>query len=160
MKRYPEYLGTIANDEIKTLLPKIQPHSKIAFIINTDDHEGPGVHWKAIYIDATPGGSQSCELFDSFGRDFSPQVMRDLSLVIDMLRPASYLKLKINRVVHQFDDTNTCGYHAANFLIDRLRGKTFVDATGFNPTAKIHGEENYWENKINTLKEEHKFGYI
>jgi len=46
-------------DEIKKLLPSIQPHSRIAFVINTDPTNKPGQHWNAIYIDARNGPESS-----------------------------------------------------------------------------------------------------
>ncbi len=152
MRRYPDYRGTIANDDIKTLLPSIKPQSRVAFIINTDKHNDRGSHWQAVYIDARPGGSQTIEFMDSFGRDPSELVMRDLRLIIDMLKPDSYMKMKINRVVEQYDDTNTCGWHCAKFLIDRFRGKSFAEATGFNPDKKIEGQEDKFENGVKKMK--------
>lgn len=160
MSRYPDYLGTISKDGIKTLLPDIKPQSRIAFIINTDKESGPGEHWEAFYIDARPEGSHSIEFFDSYGRDPANSVMNDIDLVVKMLKPQTHLKLKINRVLHQYDDTSTCGFHAMKFLIDRFRNKSFREATGFNPEAKIHGLEGKYENNIEKMKHLPEFQYM
>ena len=55
MSRFPDFHGVIMRDEIKNLLPHIKPHSRVAFIINTDPHTKPGQHWDAVYIDARDG---------------------------------------------------------------------------------------------------------
>lgn len=158
MSKYPDYLGTVAVDEIKTLLPKIQPQSRIAFIFNTDKASGKGVHWIAVYADAREGGSNSIEYVDSFASDPSPSVLKDLQLISQMLKSKNYLKLKVNKVVQQFDDTETCGWHCARFLIDRFRGKTFAEATGFNPDKKIHGHEEVAEARAEKMAQH--FNYV
>ncbi len=152
MRKYSDYRGTIANDDIKTLLPSIKPQSRVAFIINTDKHNSPGSHWISIYVDARPNGSQSIEYFDSFGRDPSPEIMRDLRLVVDMLHPETYLKLKISPMIHQTDSTNTSSWHAMHYLIDRFRGKTFAEASGYNPDKKIEGHEDKFEDGVKKMK--------
>ncbi len=160
MSKYPEYLGTISRDEIKTLLPKIQPQSRIAMILNTDKPNGEGIHWFAIFADARPEGSQSIEYFDSYGRSPSESELKDIKLISEMLRAQGYLKLKINKVVHQHDESSTCGWHAMRFLIDRLRGKTFAEATGYNPDAKIHGYEDKYEDQAERMKKNSSFNYV
>ena len=109
-------------DEIKTLLPHIEPRSRLAFIINTDPHDKPGKHWAAVYIDArdTPGSSNSLEYFDSFGRSIPSDILEDWKLILKMLK----------HIVHQPDDTSNCGYICCKFLIDRFSGKSFSDASG------------------------------
>ena len=67
MSKFKDYKGTIMRDEIKTLLPHIEPRSRLAFIINTDPHDKPGKHWAA---------SNSLEYFDSFGRSIPSDIRR------------------------------------------------------------------------------------
>ena len=55
MSRFQDFKGCIMRNEIKKLLPDVQPQSRIAFIINTDTSEKPGSHWQAVYIDARNG---------------------------------------------------------------------------------------------------------
>jgi len=133
MKMYqPEFKGVIARDEIKTLLPKIQPKSRVGFILNLDPADKAGSHWVAIFIDARSSGSKSIEYFDSFGRVIPDDILKDLKLLVEMLQPGTLLKLKSNHVVMQDDKSSNCGYFAMRFLIDRFRGVPFSDATGFN----------------------------
>ena len=52
MSRFKDFKGCIMHNEIKKLLPDIQPHSRVAFVINTDPSNKEGQHWQAVYIDA------------------------------------------------------------------------------------------------------------
>ncbi len=160
MKMYqPEFHGVISRDEIKTLLPKIVPHSRLGFIINLDTSDKSGSHWCAVYIDARSNGSQSVEWFDSFGRVCPPDIAKDLKLIVDMLRPNTLLKFKHNSVVMQLDSTSNCGYFCIRFLIDRFRNVSFADSTGFNDTFKVYERERN-EYEIERMKKLPKFNYI
>ncbi len=161
MSRFKDYKGTIMRDQIKTLLPEITPQSRVAFIINTDTHEKPGLHWDAIYIDARngPESSNSLEWFDSFGRGIPNDILEDCKLILKILKPETVLKVKENRVVHQSDNTENCGYFCAKFLIDRFRGKSFADASGYDDKIKISHIKND-EKEIERLKNEPPFNYI
>ncbi len=160
MKMYePEFKGVIASDDIKTLLPKITPHSRLGFIINTEPHNTKGEHWQAVYIDARPNGSQSVEFFDSFGRVMPEHLRKDIKLIIEMLKPKTFLKLKENRVVMQKDSTSNCGFFSVRYLIDRFRGVPFADATGWNENFKIYDRERN-ESEIERMKRMPKFNYL
>ena len=50
MERYKDFKGTIMRNEIKKILPDIQPHSRVCFVINTDPSTKEGKHWVSIYI--------------------------------------------------------------------------------------------------------------
>lgn len=157
MKTYPEFLGTISRDEIKNILPKVKPGNKVAFIINLDPSSKRGSHWNAVFID--PVGSKSIEWFDSFGREIPADILKDIKLIVDILKPNTLLKLKVNRVVQQSDDTSNCGYFALRFLIDRLRGKSFSEATGYDEKMKHYAIEKN-EKEIERLKLQPPFSYI
>ena len=159
MNKYPEYLGTISRDGIKYLLPRITPQSRIAFIINSDRENGPGKHWFAVYIDARPEGSHTIEFFDSFGRAIPESILADIRLLAQMLKPTTYLKVKENRVVHQSDDSDSCGWMCMKFLIDRFRGKSFAEATGYDDKVKQYAVEKN-EAEIEKLKNQAPFKYI
>src|ERR1700704_813158 len=95
MEKYkPEFKGVIARDEIKTLLPKIEPHSRLGFIINLDPHDKKGSHWCAVFIDSRPHGSNSVEWFDSFGRTIPVDIQKDIKLLVEALKPNTFLKIK------------------------------------------------------------------
>jgi hypothetical protein len=148
-------------NEIKKLLPDIQPHSRVAFIINTDTSDKPGQHWQAVYIDARDGpeSSNSLEWFDSFGRPIPSDVLEDLKLILKCLKPKTILKIKENRVIHQSDDSANCGWFSAKFLIDRFRGKSFADASGYDDRVKIN-HVKHDEAQIEKMKNYPPFSYI
>ncbi len=161
MERFPDYKGSIMRDEIKKLMPLTKPHSRIAFIINTDTHDKPGMHWDAIYIDARngPESSNSLEWYDSFGRPIPKDILEDCKLLLKMLKPETILKVKENKIVHQKDQTSNCGWFACRFLIDRFRGKSFAEATGYDDKLKIN-HSNHDEKEIERLKSMAPFNYI
>ncbi len=161
MSRFKDYKGTIMSDQIKTLLPHIIPQSRLAFIINTDDHTKPGQHWCAVYIDARngPESSNSLEWFDSFARPMPPEILEDCKLILRCLKPETILKVKENAVVHQSDKTSNCGWFAMQFLIDRFRGKSFAEASGYDDKIKInHSKQD--EAEIEKMKQYPPFNYI
>ena len=41
-------------------------------------------------------------------------------------------KLKVNRVRRQAKNSNTCGLHALKFIEDRIKGKPFTEASGYD----------------------------
>lgn len=161
MSKFQDFKGCIMRDEIKKLLPHIKPQSRIAFIINTAPHDKQGKHWNAVYVDARdcPESSNSLEWFDSFGRPMPPDILEDCKLILHCLKPNTVLKVKENHVVHQKDETSNCGYFCCKFLIDRFRGKSFAEASGYDDRIKInHSNQN--EKEIENLKNKPPFSYI
>ena len=161
MSRFKDFKGCIMRDETKKLLPSLEPHSRIAFIINTDTKEKPGKHWCAIYVDARngPESSNSLEWFNSFGQGIPSDILEDCKLILKCLKPETILKVKENHVVHQADDTSNCGYFACKFLIDRFRGKSFSEASGYDDRIKINNSKHD-EAEIERVKAFPPFNYI
>ncbi len=161
MSKFSDYKGTIMRDQIKKLLPHIKPQSRLAFIINTDTHNKLGMHWDAVYIDGRSGSesSNSLEWFDSFGRPMPADILEDCKIILKMLKPETILKVKENHVVHQKDSTSNCGWFACKFLIDRFRGKTFAEASGYDDRVKINDSKED-EAEIERLKSKPPFNYI
>lgn len=155
MSKYNDYLGTIANDEIPTkILPFIKPQSRIAFIINTDNSNGPGKHWVSVFADGRPNGSHSIEYFDSFAEEPSDEVNDNIKQIAEKLDSDEYLKYKINKIVVQDDRTSNCGWFACKFIMDRMRGIPFRECTGYDASGQ--GEKDIEKFK-NGYK---KFDYI
>ena len=153
---YPEYLGCISHDEIKSrILPLIKPKSRGGFVVNTSPHNKPGQHWQAVYFDARPNGDASIDWFDSYGDPIDSALQKDIKLIAEKLNAGTYLKFKENKIDYQNDKSSNCGWFATKFLIDRFRGKPFVDATGWNDSIK--GEKD-----IEKFKEKYggNFGYV
>ena len=161
MSHYKEYLGTIMSDQIKNLLPLIKPQSRVCFIINTDPSSKSGTHWCGVFIDARngPESSNSLEYYDSFARPIPPAMLDDLKLIVKMLHPENLLKIKENRVIAQKDSSSNCGWFCLRFLIDRLRGKSFSEATGYDERMKIDLREKN-EKEIERMKNQAPFKYL
>ena len=161
MDRFKDYKGSIMRDQIKSLLPNIKPQSRVAFIINTQDHTKPGQHWQAVYIDGRDGpeSSNSIEFFDSFGSPMPPDIREDIKLILKIMKPHTILKLKENQVVHQKDSSSNCGYFAMNFLIDRFRNRSFSEATGYDDRVKLN-HAKHDEAEIEKMKQMKPFSYI
>jgi hypothetical protein len=69
----------------------------------------------------------------------------------------NYIKLKVNMIPDQDDSSANCGYFASRFLIDRLRGKTFSEATKYDEMKTLStkkGEERIekWKNTLSPFK--------
>lgn len=161
MSHFKDFHGCIMRDEIKNLLPQIRPQSRVAFIINNQDHNSPGQHWDAVYIDARngPESSNSLEWFDSFARPMPADIREDCKLILKCLKPETILKLKENRIIHQSDESSNCGYFCCRFLIDRFRGKSFSAASGFDDRVKIdHSKQE--EKEIEKMKKYPPFNYV
>ena len=93
MNKYrPEYVGCIARDEIKDMIPKVKSQKRIAMVINLDKSTKAGSHWTALMIDNRPNGSKTVEYFDSFGRECPPDILKDIKFFIEAMDPGTYLK--------------------------------------------------------------------
>ncbi len=160
MKKIPDFIGVVASDEISSLLvPKAEPHSRVGFIMNLDKSYQAGSHWVAVLADGRPNGSKSVEYFDPFGDEPTEAVLKQLKELADKLDPNTYLKLKINRIKHQQEQATSCGYHAMNFLLNRIeRNKSFSQATGFD--ERIQDKSGKYEKEIQELKHKPPFDFI
>lgn len=153
LSRQPEYLGCVARDEFRTkILPKVLERSKGGCVINMDFSHQAGSHWVALYWDGSPG---VCEIdyFDSFAEPIPTDLQADLKLLAEKLNCQAYLKLKENRIKKQSERSSNCGFFATKFLLDRFRGKPFIDASGFSDVRK-------GESQISNFKAQQGFGYI
>lgn len=142
-----EYIGTIASDEMPSILSKVEPKSRGGFVINTQKHTQPGAHWQAVFYDARLNGSNSIEFYDSFGRDPTKAFMKEIKELANKLNAETYLKFKINKIIQQSNTSSNCGYFATKFLIDRFRGKPFRECTGFDEHVKDEKNINKWKAK-------------
>ena len=132
-----EYLGCIGSDQIKSvILPKVKAHSRICWVMNTDPSTKPGQHWIAVFIDGRPNGSHSVEYYNPLGdrgiEKAPKKFVKDIKPVIKKLNTNNYLIFKQNLIPDQSVNSSNCGYFATNFLIKRLRGKTWADASGWD----------------------------
>ena len=138
MVKYPEYLGTICRDEINSKILQRVDHNtkKLCFIMNTSNKNQQGTHWQALYVDKS--GSKSIEFYDSFGRAISDDLIKDLKPIISILNPVTLLKIKSNKIIQQNSATSNCGWFCCQFLMRRLNGVTFSEASGYDDRVKIN----------------------
>ncbi|KAM9963274.1 hypothetical protein ACTFIW_006500 [Dictyostelium discoideum] len=143
------FVGTIASDQISTLIDKAQP--LMSFIMNLDPHDKPGSHWVAVYIDARD--SKSLEYYDSFGLEPTDEFTKSIKQLIKKIDPDFYLKFKINKIVEQDVNSSNCGYFCIKFLLNRFSGIPFKECTPLQSKKS--------EKEIEEMKKEFKeFGYI
>jgi len=142
MKKYKEYLGTIAHNEIPTvILPKVKARSRGCFIINTDSRSEKGLHWQCLYFDSRKKvGSNSIEFYDSYGDEPDSVILRGMKEIVDKLNAPTLLKYKSNKIVQQNNTSGNCGYFCVNYLQKRLEGQKFSEVTGYNDS--VRGEKN------------------
>jgi hypothetical protein len=122
-----------------------------AVVLNLDAHDKPGSHWVALYV--TP---KTVEYFDSFAEE--PPAKVDVEIQKFVKRYSrDMLQYKINSVKQQRTNSDNCGYFAMKFLVNRMNGKTFKQATGWDIIEKsIKGEKD-----IKKFKEHvNDFGYV
>lgn len=146
MKNYKNFVGVYAADQLGSVPAN---KSKFGFIMNTEPIRVKHGHWIAVYLDSKD--SKSLEYFDPFGLPSNPQFNKDIKKLIDSLKLDFYLKYKINKVKVQDVRTNTCGWHSMQFLIDRFKGKPFVECSGWSDARR-------GEKRAKSLKK--KFKYI
>ena len=141
------YIGTYPADFLKFMpkrLPKI-----FSFVMNTDPSTKPGKHWVAIRVDTL--GENVVEYYDSFAEEPSKRFMKQLKKLINTLDVPVYLKLKINKIKEQNTSTNSCGWFAMSFILNRNSGMPFRECTGYDDS--VAGEQD-----IDKMKA--KFGYV
>jgi hypothetical protein len=141
-----QYVGTVPADFLTHIDTKKLP-TQFGFVMNLDSSQKAGSHWVAVYIDMR----DSIEYYDSFARAPSKSFLKQIKILLDKLKPTTYLKLKINMIKDQNVKTANCGFFAISFLSQRFGGKPFREVTGYDDSRK--GERD-----IKAIKE--KFGYI
>ena len=127
-----EDIPVIANDQINTLNVDSDT-GNFGFIVNTDDADGPGQHWKAVFVSRD---ECTVEIYDSLVSIPTKKFMQDLRGLVDKMDDCLMYKVKINSVKDQSNSSSNCGYFAIKFLKDRFEGKPFKDATFYNEVEK------------------------
>lgn len=159
MNKYKKkgWITTIAADEIPTkILPKVKKNHSLGFIMNTAKRSArKGVHWVAVYISIKDA---SVEYFDSFGELPSKLTTQGLKQIMQKLDLPVLYKFKINRVQHQANSSDECGYFAMKFLMDRFKKVPFTKASGFDD--RIQNKSKKYEKEIKLLKRLPPFSYI
>jgi hypothetical protein len=149
MKKYASkgFMGTYALDQIKTVNGKPKG-SSFSFVMNTEPITTPIGHWVSVMVD-----KDTIEYFDPFGTCPSERFYKEIKKIL----PSGVYQNKSNRVNHQTDPSQNCGWHAIRFLVDRYSGKSFKVATGFETIDKSAKSEKQMERFKKTVK---RFGFI
>jgi hypothetical protein len=135
MKRYKDYFGAIPRDGImKYILPYVKPKRRLGFIMNLGKEGTKGYHWVAVFID--PVKYKSVEYYDSYGKPCPRDILKDLKIIVDYLKTDDLLKFKENLIKEQSATSVNCGFFATKFLIDRFKGISFDETTGFKVKEK------------------------
>ena len=122
------FVPVIMSDEIPTLLPYVSHKTKeFGFIINSTSSKTSGQHWRAVFIDVP---NSEIDYYDSLVSQPTKEFLRDIKLLVDKINPSTYMKLKINMIKQQADDTENCGFFSCAFLINRFKNKPFKNASG------------------------------
>jgi len=70
-------------------------------------------------------------------------------MLVDKVKPDHYMKLKVNHVKEQSDDSNNCGFFAARFIEDMYKGKKFKEASRYEDCHVREEEEiEEWKDYI------------
>ena len=131
-KRLKYYVPVIANDETDELMKYVKRGDKeFAFIVNTDDSDEGGRHWRCIYID-NRDDYPSVEWYDPLTEMPMPKHIATACKKIAMkMNPEVLFKFKSNAIRQQSKMSSRCGIHCVRFLEDRHEGVSFPDATGY-----------------------------
>lgn len=130
-----EYTG-INNINLKDLENKTP---KIAMVINLDEHNQPGSHWVALYINLA---NNRIYYFDSFGKKPGKRITKFVRRILTfmynkkhntnfsvdhfmkMYHTSTDYDVRYNKKQHQFKNTE-CGVYSMNFIIRLLNNEDF-----------------------------------
>jgi hypothetical protein len=154
MKKYIKkgFKGILPYDLLSRI--KIDSSHDSSYILNLDKSNLPGSHWVALFIEPS---RKTIEYFDPFGADPPTDVMKEIEKLVKRSFPKGLYQFKINRVKKQNAKTANCGFFSMQFIVDRINGKSFKNATGFEIIEdSMKGEMNIEKFK----KAIDDFGYI
>ena len=107
------FYGTVPCDRLPRTLPHEGP---TACIVNTDPHDEPGKHWIAIWTE----GNVS-EIMDSYG--LSLEVYGTTDPIVEWLNRHFKYQLHNGKSLQSLF-SQSCGYYALMYLIDRAEGRS------------------------------------
>ena len=102
---------------------------KGAYVINLDEYENAGTHWKALFVK-----TNEVIYFDSFGVEHIPKEINKFIRSKELGSAVGNKKIKENIFRIQAYDSITCGYFCIEFINYMLKGKTLLGCTNlFSP---------------------------
>jgi len=144
-KRLKDFIPVIAKDETQELMKYVKKGDKqFSFVINTDNSDQPGRHWRCVYIN-NMDDYPSIEYFDPLTEGKPEQSLIDISRKIAIkMNPEKLFKYKQNMIRRQSKLSSNCGYHCIHFLEGRYMGVPFSEITGYDEFVdkmkKEHGD--------------------
>ena len=144
-KRLKDFIPVIAKDETNELMKYVKKGDKqFGFVINTDNSDQPGRHWRCVYIN-NMDDYPSIEYFDPLTEGKPEQSLIDISRKIAIkMNPQKLFKYKQNMIRRQSKLSSNCGYHCIHFLEGRYMGVPFSEITGYDEFVdkmkKEHGD--------------------
>jgi hypothetical protein len=140
------FVPVIMCDEIPSLLPLINKRTRqFAFVINNEPSTKKGQHWRAVFIDFE---KYEIDYYDSLVSQPSKRFLQDIKLLVDKVDPPVYMKLKVNMIKQQSDDSSDCGYFCIKFITDMFKGRKFTFASGFDNSKAGQYEIDKFKNYI------------
>ena len=137
------YLGVVASDEQpRVILDKLKKN--VFWVTNTSSRATGGTHWTSMFIDVS---RRSIEWFNSLGlmpKDDLLKFLQNLESQNDALPVKKRFQFKLSRTIIQgiylkkgdkVKPDNLCGLYSIVFLVRRLSGDKFADASGYTSHA-------------------------
>jgi hypothetical protein len=142
-KRLKDYIPVIAKDETNELMKYVKKGDKqFSFVINTDNSDQPGRHWRCVYIN-NMDDYPSIEYFDPLTEGPPEKSLIDICRKIAIkMNPNKLFKYKQNQIRRQSKLTSNCGYHCIHFLEGRYMGIPFSEITGYDQFVEDMKKEN------------------
>lgn len=120
--------GNLCNIDLKEHY-RNQKHN-IGIVFNLDNHDEPGSHWTAMYVELEPccRKEPSAYYFDSVGTKPTKEVHKLVSKLKDQYKSIKNKELEFlyNDIPHQKKNTE-CGIYCLHFLETMLKGNDFDD---------------------------------
>lgn len=150
MKQYAKkgFKGVFSIDELHKI-PIKNKGETISFIMNTEPSNVVDGHWVGIFIN-----DKNLEYYDPFGQEPSEEFRENIAPILKKLRKSDQKhQFKINRVRYQRSNSSNCGWFSMKFLVDRYKGKSFKQTTGFDKLTKVLKGENEIKKFKQSLKD-------
>jgi len=139
-KRVGRVVPVIPSDKVKYLKDYVKRGDKsFAAIVNTNPSESDGTgqdgfqvgHWRAIFMD-NRDDYPSIEFFDPLVSTPEKELVIEMKKIAKKMNPERMFLYKENHLQRQAKEASTCGYHAAQFVDDRIQGIPFAEASGYD----------------------------
>jgi hypothetical protein len=163
-KRVGRVVPVIPSDKVKYLKDYVKRGDKsFAAVINTNPSQSDGTgqdgfqvgHWRAIFVD-NRDDYPSIEYFDPLVSTPEKELLVELKKIGKKMNPEKMFLYKENRLQRQAKEASTCGYHAAQFVDDRMNGESWCSATGYddfvNRMGKVDDSQDGEEEIRKTIK--------